>query len=104
MRGLLLLIVGLAVGFLSNDFLSGRELTAFLPVTNLVLSAVIAGATWLLYVEAERSRRAQSMPAISVFIRPLRDNNLIQMLEIKNFGSGPAYDINFELGSVDVSP
>jgi len=74
---------------------------------NLIFSAVVMAATVVyamltasLVRETKRMRRAQTDPDVAVYLEHDEHNIGVLHFVVKNIGSGPAYDLKFELNDM----
>ena len=77
------------------------------PLMNLIFSAVVMAATVVyamltasLVRETKRMRRAQTDPDVAVYLEHDEHNIGVLHFVVKNIGSGPAYDLKFELNDM----
>lgn len=67
---------------------------SFVVAVSTVIYAIL---TWRLTSETIKMRKAQTEPQISVYLHPCQVAFSFFDLVVKNIGSGPAYDIKFQI-------
>lgn len=88
----------------SNEKINLKFLEDNASVFTIIFSALVTFATivyailtWQLVSETRKMREIQTEPKISIIVQPREESlSLIDMI-IENIGSGPAYNINFEI-------
>ncbi|MBI2101854.1 hypothetical protein HYT53_04565 [Candidatus Woesearchaeota archaeon] len=96
---LFLLAVLIISSWQYSEFLNKNSGTLMLIFTSVVAlsSLTYSILTWRLVDETRQMRESQRVPNISIIIQPREEwINFIDMV-IRNIGTGPAYDIKFEI-------
>jgi len=73
---------------------------AFFTVILALATIALAYFTFMLFTETKKMRELQTDPKLTVYITPSTIEVIFKNLIIENIGSGPAYNVKFELSDV----
>lgn len=74
-----------------------ETITLIFSLSVAISTAIYAILTWRLTSETVKMRKAQTEPQVAMYLQPCQASFSFFDLIVKNIGSGPAYDVKFEV-------